>query len=177
MTQETQPQTISGVFAYAKIQEPAFKYQSTTEKEFSIAFIVTLKCSANSLLDSFSSKTKRLNVSSLSSVQNVLFFFHFVFSPNSFRRFRTAENFRSSNFPISTSECPCLTYSINCDSSSSPQTRRRLSVFLKSLALIRTSSHGLPKTSAITRYFSPSALMRVSVSISSLVQYRRFFKT
>ena len=40
MTQETQPQTISGVFAYAKIQEPAFKYQSTTEKEFSIDIIV-----------------------------------------------------------------------------------------------------------------------------------------
>ena len=40
MTQETQPQTISGVFAYAKIQEPAFKYQSTTEKEFSIDVIV-----------------------------------------------------------------------------------------------------------------------------------------
>lgn len=40
MTQETQPQTISAVFAYAKIQEPAFKYQSTTEKEFSIDLIV-----------------------------------------------------------------------------------------------------------------------------------------
>ena len=40
MTQETQPQTISGVFAYAKIQEPAFRYQSTTEKEFSIDIIV-----------------------------------------------------------------------------------------------------------------------------------------
>ena len=40
MTQDTQPQTISGVFAYAKIQEPAFKYQSTTEKEFSIDIIV-----------------------------------------------------------------------------------------------------------------------------------------
>ena len=40
MTQETQPQTIYGVFAYAKIQEPAFKYQSTTEKEFSIDIIV-----------------------------------------------------------------------------------------------------------------------------------------
>ena len=40
MTQEAQPQTISGVFAYAKIQEPAFKYQSTTEKEFSIDIIV-----------------------------------------------------------------------------------------------------------------------------------------
>ena len=40
MTQETQPQTLSAVFAYAKIQEPAFKYQSTTEKEFSIDLIV-----------------------------------------------------------------------------------------------------------------------------------------
>ena len=40
MTQETQAQTISAVFAYAKIQEPAFKYQSTTEKEFSIDLIV-----------------------------------------------------------------------------------------------------------------------------------------
>lgn len=40
MTQETQPQTISGVFAYAKIQEPSLKYQSTTEKEFSIDIIV-----------------------------------------------------------------------------------------------------------------------------------------
>ena len=40
MTQETQPQTISGVFAYAKIQEPALRYQSTTEKEFSIDIIV-----------------------------------------------------------------------------------------------------------------------------------------
>ena len=40
MTQETQPQTISAVFAYTKIQEPAFKYQSTTEKEFSIDLIV-----------------------------------------------------------------------------------------------------------------------------------------
>ena len=40
MTQDTQPKTISGVFAYAKIQEPAFKYQSTTEKEFSIDIIV-----------------------------------------------------------------------------------------------------------------------------------------
>ena len=40
MTQETQPQTISGAFAYAKIQEPAFRYQSTTEKEFSIDIIV-----------------------------------------------------------------------------------------------------------------------------------------
>lgn len=40
MTQETQPRTISAVFAYAKIQEPAFKYQSTTEKEFSIDLIV-----------------------------------------------------------------------------------------------------------------------------------------
>ena len=40
MTQETQAQTISGVFAYAKIQEPAFRYQSTTEKEFSIDLVV-----------------------------------------------------------------------------------------------------------------------------------------
>ncbi len=40
MTQETQPQTIAGVFAYAKIQEPALKYQSTTEREFSIDIIV-----------------------------------------------------------------------------------------------------------------------------------------
>ena len=37
---EVQNNTISAVFAYAKIQEPAFKYQSTTEKEFSIDLVV-----------------------------------------------------------------------------------------------------------------------------------------
>ncbi len=37
---EAQNNTISAVFAYAKIQEPAFKYQSTTEKEFSIDLVV-----------------------------------------------------------------------------------------------------------------------------------------
>ena len=37
---EAQSNTISAVFAYAKIQEPAFKYQSTTEKEFSIDLVV-----------------------------------------------------------------------------------------------------------------------------------------
>ena len=32
--------TISGIFAYAKVQEPSLKYQSETEKEFSIDVIV-----------------------------------------------------------------------------------------------------------------------------------------
>ena len=37
---EAQTNTIQGVFAYAKVQEPSFKYQSDTEKEFSIDIIV-----------------------------------------------------------------------------------------------------------------------------------------
>lgn len=39
-SQTTQSNTIAGVFAYAKVQEPSLKYQSDTEKEFSIDVIV-----------------------------------------------------------------------------------------------------------------------------------------
>lgn len=39
-TQTTQSNTIAGIFAYAKVQEPALRYQSDTEKEFSIDVIV-----------------------------------------------------------------------------------------------------------------------------------------
>lgn len=40
MTQENQTNTVEGIFVFAKIQEPAFKYQSDTEKEFSIGVVV-----------------------------------------------------------------------------------------------------------------------------------------
>jgi len=36
----TQNKIISGVFAYAKVTEPSFKYQSDTEKEFTIDIVV-----------------------------------------------------------------------------------------------------------------------------------------